>query len=702
MTRTTMSDVRAAFPQGQMVGKNWLTRCILPGHEDKNPSLSITIDHGKLLVVCTCNRSAELFKAVAERLNGGAPHEEKKAKPSEIADWKGITLAEYCELKKLHPQPLKAFFAVQELQRRGKPVLGWPYYDEVGNILATKIRLSASSHDTYFEPADPHVPFGLQNPILQNLERGSYDLIIAEGETDCLSFACWGYITIGISGANGWLPEYADLPIVENAKRVFVCQHQDVGGQQFVAKILKTLPQAYILKTPEGINDFNDLLAKYADVELDAFSRHPFIQCIDIAIQASTLERAIRKPKDARQKPAPMREEAFYGLAGKMVKLLEPVLETDRASILSNVLGCTAVLFQHHAYFKVTADKHYPVDFYLTVGNSAVSRKGTTTNAVLEIMERVRVGYKDHIVRGLSTGQGLISALTKKKKADEEGDADSLLEPIADAVLVEISEFAELLAVMRREENTLSAVLRDAWDGKPLHVTTRNQPLKAKNVSLATIAHVTRAELLDKLSSTDKANGFANRFLFIWTERTKLISRGDMGRLDYNEIVRELHEAVRAAEGLGQMERDEDAEEMWSEEYKTLTMRGETITDALLSRAEAHVVRLSLLYALLDKSPVIRKWHLKAALAVWDYCEQSVRYVFGDVFDPDLNRILRKLEDGPLTIGEIRRYVFGDNKSAERVQEMVLTLAEARKARRCTKEFKSKEKEAWALTEYMP
>jgi hypothetical protein len=60
------------------------------------------------------------------------------------------------------------------------------------------------------------------------------------------------------------------------------------------------------------------------------------------------------------------------------------------------------------------------------------------------------------------------------------------------------------------------------------------------------------------------------------------------------------------------------------------------------------VLRLSLLYALLDRSPAITAAHLTAALAVWDYGEASARYVFGDATgDPVADRILAGLrEDG--------------------------------------------------------
>jgi len=73
----TLEQIRQAFPEGQMVEEKWVTRCILPGHADHNPSLAISAPNGKLLCVCTCNRQNELFAAVAARLrNDGPKHSE--------------------------------------------------------------------------------------------------------------------------------------------------------------------------------------------------------------------------------------------------------------------------------------------------------------------------------------------------------------------------------------------------------------------------------------------------------------------------------------------------------------------------------------------------------------------------------------------------------------------------------------------------
>jgi hypothetical protein len=718
----TFSEVVRCIKGKQARGGWYNGHCLCPNHKngDANPSLGVIehsdgfigfnsfagCDHKAIISAIEAATGKKLTKWRGEAgKQETAEPKEKKPKPSELPSWSGFTLAEYCALKRFFPETLTQLLDAREVTYNGKTVIGWSYYDETGTkLLARKLRLSHDSHDTCFQPANPHVPYGLNNPLLRMIPPGAkYDLIIAEGETDEHTFTMFGLPAVGISGATGWLPEYAEIPVIDKAARIFIAEHQDEsdnGGKAFSAKILKTLPQALILRPPDGSKDFGELYLKYADFR-DTTKQHPFLQNIDIAIQAATLEKAMRKPKRAKPKPAPMSDAAFYGLAGKIVKKLEPELETDRNAILSNVLACAAVLFQREAYFKVLANLHYPNDYFQTVGNSSVSRKGTTTDVVLEIMEEVCPGFKDRIMGGLSTGQGLIGALIKKR-ADDDEDSEALPEPIAPAVLIEITEFAELLAVMKREENTLSAVLRAAWDGKPLAVLTRKDPLKVKNVSLSTVAHITRAELLNKLTSVDRANGFANRFLFVWSERTKLLSSGKLSRIELTDVVAELRAAVKAAQGVGEIERDTETELLWAEEYKRLTTRGDTMTDVLLSRAEAHVVRLSLLYALLDSSKVVRKEHLQAALAFWDYCEASVQYVFGDVGDQDAKKILRKLEDGPLTEGDIRRTVFGDNKPAGWVADKMLELEQLRKVRRTTKEFKTKVVAAWSLVESEP
>jgi len=95
------------------------------------------------------------------------------------------------------------------------------------------------------------------------------------------------------------------------------------------------------------------------------------------------------------------------------------------------------------------------------------------------------------------------------------------------------------------------------------------------------------------------------------------------------------------------------------------------------SRAEAHVQRLALIYAVISSSPDIKLEHLKAALAVWDFSLRSAAYIFGErVGDRDADAILEALrasKDG-LTRDEIRSKVFHRNVPSHRIGQKLKLL----------------------------
>ncbi|MDQ6774006.1 MAG: hypothetical protein M3024_13660 [Candidatus Dormibacteraeota bacterium] len=70
---------------------------------------------------------------------------------------------------------------------------------------------------------------------------------------------------------------------------------------------------------------------------------------------------------------------------------------------------------------------------------------------------------------------------------------------------------ARLLGSMQRDGNVVSAVLRDAWDGGDLMVTSKNTGERATGAHVALISHITADELRQKLPDVEMANGFANR-----------------------------------------------------------------------------------------------------------------------------------------------------------------------------------------------
>ena len=90
------------------------------------------------------------------------------------------------------------------------------------------------------------------------------------------------------------------------------------------------------------------------------------------------------------------------------------------------------------------------------------------------------------------------------------------------------------------------------------------------------------------------------------------------------------------------------ARERWIDIYTELSTGRPGLTGATTARAEAHVVRLALIYALLDYSEQICLEHLEAALAVWRYSAASAAWIFGDSLgDPTADEIWAAAKERP-------------------------------------------------------
>jgi hypothetical protein len=369
--------------------------------------------------------------------------------------------------------------------------------------------------------------------------------------------------------------------------------------------------------------------------------------------------------------PDPLDEAAYHGLAGEVVRTIEPHTEADPIAVLAQILVGFGNLVGRRAHFRVEADDHYPNLFADLVGETARGRKGTSWSYARRLLEAVDETAAARLEGGLASGEGLISRVRDEQVKVEEGQEKVVDAGVSDKRLLVVEpEFSRVLRVIARDGNTLSAVVRGAWDTGAMGVMTRNSPLRATGAHVSIIGHITVEELRRHLSETEAANGFGNRFLWLCVKRSKLLPEG--GNLRDEELARlawRLKEAADFAAHTGRVERDEEARALWRETYPTLTRGYPGLRGAITARAEAQVVRLSLLYALLDKSDTIRRPHLAAALALWDYADRSAAHIFGaSLGDPvadDILRLLRQSADG-LTRTEIS-HLFGRNLPADRL-----------------------------------
>jgi hypothetical protein len=148
-------------------------------------------------------------------------------------------------------------------------------------------------------------------------------------------------------------------------------------------------------------------------------------------------------------------------------------------------------------------------------------------------MKRVDLDWlSTRVKKGLSNGEGLIFHVRDARTDQREVKARAAGAPIeyesylADhgvpdkRLLVVEHELATVLKRMGGETNTLSTVLREAWDSGTLSTLTRHSPLQATGAHVSVLGHITEAELRRYLTETDMANGFANRFLFLCVRRS--------------------------------------------------------------------------------------------------------------------------------------------------------------------------------------
>ena len=141
------------------------------------------------------------------------------------------------------------------------------------------------------------------------------------------------------------------------------------------------------------------------------------------------------------------------------------------------------------AHFTVEGDRHHGNEFAVLVGKTSKARKGTSWGRIDRLMQQAEEQWAaERVQTGLSSGEGLIWAvrdpIMKRERVKERGSVryeEVEADPgVADKrLLVYEPEFANVLKQTERQGNTLSAILRVAWDGRDLRSMTKNSPARA-------------------------------------------------------------------------------------------------------------------------------------------------------------------------------------------------------------------------------
>ena len=250
------------------------------------------------------------------------------------------------------------------------------------------------------------------------------------------------------------------------------------------------------------------------------------------------------------------------------------------------------------------------------------------------------------------------------------------------AHLIMEPEWAQLSSVGRREGATLSPLIRQGWDGDVLTlrtVGTRRPESRGRARFAGRPCHCRRIRA--KLTDLEIANGFANRHAFVLVRRLKLLpDGGGVDGMVLEHLGQRTKQALVDAHQCARMSRSSEAKHLWEQLYFQMARdEPDGLVGSVIARDSAQALRLSMIYALTDGSPVIERHHLEAAWSAWSYCRQSASWIFGNASG---NRIVDRLwsalegaGDSGLDRTQIHE-VFGRNVHAPQINAAIQWLAE--------------------------
>ncbi len=336
---------------------------------------------------------------------------------------------------------------------------------------------------------------------------------------------------------------------------------------------------------------------------------------------------------------APVADPAcMHGLTGDVAHAGSEGTETNAVAIAANFMAYLSCAVGRGVYLPVGNTRHHARLFCLHVGRSGRGRKGDAVSLVLRIDQALRAmdeAFAPQIHRGgLSSREGLVALMHdgyRQGRQDVPAIEDKRLWVVE-------SEFANVLHQGRRDGNTLSAALRDCWDGVDLKPATKSNRLYASQPHLCLSGAISPSELTGLMSARELTNGFANRFLMIWAERTRMLPfPKETPQAVVEDLARRTLEVLAFVRADRHVERDHLRMELSPQAHWRYAQfyRGELSDDlgdgvvgAVLERRAPMLLRLAMLMALTDLQTRIDARHVDAAMAWIRHATASVRFVF--------------------------------------------------------------------------
>lgn len=491
------------------------------------------------------------------------------------------------------------------------------------------------------------------------------ELTIVEGESNVWTLEAQNIPALGVPGAS--MTSLISAQHVDEIETIRIVRDPDAAGKGFVAAVIDRLREIGFggefrvvdLQAACGAKDPSDLHICNAQAFQAEWKRaDEAAECFPSVIDWPPIY------------PAPQLDAAaLYGLAGKIIRCLDPLVEATPIGMLLELLCAFGNAGGPASYALVGDDKHPARLFVCLVGPTSTGGKGNADAAIRPFIRGMDCDwFAAARASGFGSGEGIIARLCGAHTTDAE--------PIEKRLLIYEPEFSRMLALNKRDGATLSMRLRQLWDDGLVQDILRGKSVLVEDAHVSVIGHVTPRELCARLPETDISGGYANRFLFPYVRSDKRIpSPEELDPAIVGAFAKELSASLAFARVGRVMRRSPAADALWDKLYKLHA--SDDMVGEVIARSDAQRLRLSVAYALLDQSATIEPRHVLAAEAVVRYCVNSAAYIFAEHDDAeDVSRLIqaaREVHPGGLTGAECHA-VFANNLDSERLEALKRTL----------------------------
>lgn len=616
----TSAATLAEALKGTQTSTGWKARC--PAHDDRNPSLQISENGGKVLVYCHggCKQAAVIGALKAQGLwptfAEQRPPRAERRRAQRSKNLRSDALPEGVALP-IHPG-------------LGKPSALWVYENERPRYLVCRFELPDGKTFRPFdlesgEWKEPRITILYALPTLN--ARSADPVVIVGGEKCAKAMLELGFLATTVMGGEAKVGK-ANLEAL-GGRSVYAWRDADAAGDKWI-EALKGAASKYgfelrVVPLPADLDEGVDV----ADlIDLNGWTAEEIRAQIEMARPVSTstgskiglasvADSAIESEQRSKESRAPriaFPESAWQGVLAGFRECVSAKSEVPDEFNFAAIVTLIGQLFGRRVF------THYAFPLYLNFYFLLLGRTGfkktSAINTALRLQMDLANGANVRTLHGLSTAEGLVAQL-----AAEEEVRLIIIEP-------------ELRGLLKKAQNnsngSLIPKLNDLFDApNQVDLPTRKDPIKAQRPLVSLLSAATQESIEDAIGENEIFGGFLNRVIPIaGTPKAPQPWPEPPDHRSWAALVHDLDSLLSRYPSETRLQIDDPtARSMWETFYVDFHKRqleAPELLAALSYRLHTHVQKFALLYAVLRGARSIEAEDMAQALEIARYVDAVI------------------------------------------------------------------------------